>query len=101
MTFLTTRFKLLRSLTTKDIEKLRGLTTRYGIQSVSVEGDTLVVNYDASRLHEAEALACVRGAGINVKSEKEIPFGAFDQRGEFKDFAWPTAGISPANQTQK
>lgn len=101
MTFLTTRYTLARTLLPKDLERLRGLTTHYGILGVSIEDDTLAVEYDASRLHEAEVLGCVRRTGIPVKPEKEIPAGAIDHTGEFKDFAWPTTGLSPANSTQK
>jgi len=101
MTFLTARFPLARTLTEKDLERLRGLTTRYGFRKVSIEGETLAVEYDASRLHSAEVLSCLRSTGIDVKPEKEIPPGAFDQTGEFRDFAWPTTGLSPANQPRK
>ena len=101
MTFLTTRYTLARTLLPKDLERLRGLTTLYGIRGVSIEGETLVIEYDASRLHEAEVLGCVRGAGIAVKPEKKIPLGAIDHTGEFKDFAWPTTGLSPVNSSQK
>lgn len=101
MTFLTTRYALAGNLGAKEFERLRCLTTQYGIHGVRIEGATLAVEYDASRLHESEVLACVRRAGINAKPEKEIPFGAVDRTGEFKDFAWPTTGISPANQSQK
>jgi len=101
MTFLATRFQLTRTLSTTDLERLRGLTTHYGVRGVSIEGNNLSVEYDASRLHAAEVLACVRRAGISVKPEKEIPPGAIDHTGEFEDFAWPATGLSPANQTQK
>ncbi len=101
MTFLTARYPRAKSLTPKDLEGLRSLATHYGIRGVSIEGESLVVEYDASRLTEAAVLGCVRRAGINVKPEREIPFGAIDHTGEFKDFAWPTTGISPANQPQK
>lgn len=101
MTFLTTRYKLTHTLSGADLERLRGLTTHYGIRGVSIEGEELAVEYDASRLHAAEVLACVRRAGIDLKPEKIIPQGAIDHRGEFKDFAWPTAGLSPVNQTLK
>ena len=101
MTFLTSRYELARSLSEKDLERLSGLTTHYGIRGVSIEGEKLAVEYDASRLHAAEVLACVRRAGINLKPDKVIPQGAIDHTGEFKDFAWPTAGLSPVNQTLK
>lgn len=101
MTFLTTRYKLKRPLNEKDYERLARLHSVYGIREVSVEGDELVVEYDASRIHEAEALSAIRRAGIAVEPEKPIPPGGFDYTGEFKDFAWPTKGLSPVNQDAK
>jgi hypothetical protein len=98
MTFLTTRYHLKRNLTPKDFERLHGLSTVYGIRGLSIEGPLLVLEYDASRLHEAEVLANVRQAGIAVEPEKPIAPGSFDYSGEFRDFAWPTHGLSPANQ---
>ena len=58
----------------------------------------LVIEYDASRIHEAEVLAAVRRAGLPVSAEKPIPLGGFDYTGEFKDYAWPMSGLSPVNQ---
>jgi hypothetical protein len=101
MTFLTTRYRLTRALTTKDLERLSRLGTQYGIRGVSIENDDLRVEYDASRLHEAEVLAAVRRSGINVQPEQGIPAGAVNHTGQFQDFAWPVTGISPANQSQK
>jgi hypothetical protein len=101
MTFLTTHYALAAPLTGKQLESLSRLATLYGIRGLSIEGNELKVEYDASRIHEAEALAAVRRAGINVQPRKLILPGAFDQTGEFKDFAWPTSGLSPANQPQK
>jgi len=98
MTFLTTRFHLERNLNAKDFERLRGLATVYGIRGISIDGPYLVLEYDASRIHEAEALAQVRQAGIAVEPEKPIAPGSFDYTGEFRDFAWPIEGLSPANQ---
>ena len=97
MTFLTTHYQLRRDLTPKDFERLHGLSTFYGIRGISIEHPYLLVEYDASRIHEAEVLACVRKAGIAVEPEKPIPPGGFDYTGEFRDFAWPTQGLSPAN----
>ena len=37
-----------------------------------------MLEYDASRIHEAEVLAQVRQAGIAVEPEKPIPPGGFD-----------------------
>ncbi len=98
MTFLTTRYRLARPLTTKDYERLNTLLAVYGIRALDVEGDDLVVEYDASRVHEAEVLAAVRKAGIAVLPQKPIAAGGFDYTGEFKDFSWPVHGLSPANQ---
>jgi hypothetical protein len=98
MTFLNTRYRLTRSLTTEELERAGSLSTLYGIRGVDFEGQDLVIEYDASRIHEAEVLAAVRQAGIPVAAEKPIPLGGFDYTGEFKDYAWPTSGVSPANQ---
>jgi hypothetical protein len=97
MTFLTTRYHLERDLTPKDFERLESLSTVYGIRRLSIDGQLLVLEYDASRMHEAEVLAQVRGAGIAVEPEKPIAPGSYDYTGEFSDFAWPTQGLSPAN----
>jgi hypothetical protein len=88
-------------LTLRDFERLRSLSTIYGIRGVSVEGQFLSLEYDASRIHEAEVLAEVCRAGIAVEPERPMPSGGFDYTGEFKDFAWPTQGLSPANQKAK
>ncbi len=98
MTFLNTRYRLARTLTTKDCEKLSKLSTEYGIRGLSIEGQDLLVEYDASRIHEAEALSAVRKAGIAVVPQTAIPAGGFDYTGEFKDFAWPVDGLTPVNQ---
>ncbi len=98
MTFLKTRCKLKKELTPGDYKHLAALSTIYGIRGLDIEGQDLFVEYDASRLHEAEVLAKVRGAGIDADPPKPIPEGAFDQTGQFQDFAWPTEGLSPVNQ---
>ena len=98
MTFLTTRYQLKRELTPLDLERLRALSTFYGIRGISFDGPVLIVEYDASRMHEAEVMAQVRQAGIAVEPEKPIAPGGFDYTGEFRDFARPTQGLSPANQ---
>ena len=98
MTFLTTRYHLKRNLNAKDFERLHGLSTVYGIRGLSFDGPLLVLEYDASRIHEAEVLAQVRQAGIPVEPERPIAPGAFDYTGEFRDFAWPTQGLSPTNR---
>jgi len=101
MTFLTTRYRLARAPYPRELERLSQLTTQYGIRDVSIDGESLLVEYDASRLHEAEVLGFVRRVGIDVKPEREIPAGAVNYTGEFRDFAWPTSGLSPVNQSQK
>ncbi|MGA9055094.1 MAG: hypothetical protein WB763_01135 [Terriglobia bacterium] len=98
MTFLTTRYHLKQNLTPKDFERLHSLSTVYGIRGLFIEGQLLELEYDASRIHEAEVLAQVRRAGIAVEPVKPIAPGSFDCTGEFRDFAWPTQGLSPANQ---
>jgi hypothetical protein len=98
MTFLTTRYHLKQNLTPQDFERLHTLSTVYGIRGISVEGQLLVLEYDASRIHEAEVLAQVRRTGVAVEPQKPIPPGGFDDSGEFKDFAWPTEGLSPVNR---
>ncbi len=101
MTFLKTRLKLKRGLTPKDFRVFPLLSTVYGIRGLSLDNQVLVVEYDASRIHEAEVVAHVRSAGIPVEPETPIPPGSFDSTGEFKDFPWPITGLSPANQKAK
>jgi hypothetical protein len=101
MTFLKTRYKLKKELTAKDFEHLSKLSTVYGIRGLSFEGQDLLVEYDASRVHEAEVLAEVRSTGVPVEPLQAIPEGAFDYTGEFHDYAWPTEGLSPVNQKVK
>ena len=101
MTFLKTRYHLSRPLNEGDLEQFGRLSAVYGIRGLLIDGDDLVVEYDASRIHEAEVLAAVRNFGLPVAPDRPIPAGAFDYAGEFKDFAWPTTGVSPANQNQK
>jgi len=98
MTFVTTRYRLHQDPTAKDYERLHSLSTVYGIRGLSLDGQLLEVEYDASRIDEAEVLALVRGAGIAVEPEKPIPPGSFDYTGEFRDFDWPVQGLSPANR---
>lgn len=101
MTFLKTRFQVKKELTPKDFEHLSRLSTVYGIRGLSFDNQDLVVEYDASRIHEAEVLARVRGTGIPVEPAQPIPPGGFDYTGQFHDFAWPVAGLSPVNQKAK
>jgi hypothetical protein len=98
MTFLNTQYRLTRQLVMEEYEKVGKLVTIYGIRGVDFRGDDLIIEYDASRIHEAEVLAAVRKAGLPVAAERPIPLGGFDHTGEFKDFAWPTAGVTPVNQ---
>jgi hypothetical protein len=101
MTFLKTRLNLKKELTTKDLELLSRLSTVYGFRGLSFEGQELIIEYDASRIHEAEVLAQVRATGVPVEPLQPIPVGGFDYTGEFRDFAWPTEGLSPVNQKAK
>lgn len=101
MTFLNTRYRLVRALGPKDLERLSRLSTVYGIRGLDVQDQKLVVEYDASRIHEAEVLAAIRQVGIAVQSHEPIPLGGFDHTGEFRDFAWPTSGLHPVNQKVK
>jgi hypothetical protein len=101
MTFLKGRYTLQRELTTQDLDRLSRLSTLYGIRELSFEGHDLIVEYDASRIHEAEVLAHLRTIGIPVGLPQPIPPGGFDHTGEFRDFAWPTQGLSSVNQKIK
>jgi hypothetical protein len=101
MTFLSTCYRLKQALTAQDLQKLSRLSTVYGMRGLAIEGQSLVVEYDASRIHAAEVLAQVSMAGIAVEPSKPIPQGGFDYAGEFEDFAWPTQGLSPVNQRHK
>ena len=101
MTFLKTRYTLQRDLTPKELDDLSRLSTVYGIRELSFEGQDLIVEYDASRIHEAEVLAQLRSTGIPIALQQPIPPGSFDHTGEFRDFAWPTQGLSPVNQKIK
>ena len=101
MTFVKTRFHLNHSLTPAELERLSRLSTHYGIRGLAINNEELVVDYDGSRMHEAEVLAVVRGAGISVEPLQALAQGSFDYTGEFKDYAWPLTGLSPANQKSK
>jgi hypothetical protein len=101
MTFVKTRFHLNHTLTPAELEKLSRLSTHYGIRGLTLEGENLVVDYDGSRMHEAEVLAAMRGVGIGVDPLQALAPGSFDYTGEFKDYSWPLTGLSPANQKSK
>lgn len=95
------RYQLSQSPTPKELEHVSRLSTTYGIRGIALEGQDLMIEYDASRIHEAEILAAVRRAGISIAPGEPIPLGGFDHTGEFKDFAWPTKGLSPVNKDLK
>jgi len=101
MTFLKTRFALRRQPTPSELGRTARLSTIYGIRELYLEDSALVIDYDASRIHEAEVLAEVRRTGIPVTPVQAIPAGSFDYTGEFRDFAWPTQGLSPVNEKAK
>lgn len=101
MTFLRTRLHFVSAPSDKDFKNISRLSTLYGIRGLSIDGQDMVVEYDASRLHEAEVLAAVRGAGIRAEPVQPLPLGGFDYTGEFRDYSWPLTGLSPANQKQK
>ncbi len=98
MTFLKTRYRLTRPFTPRELERLNQFSTLYGIRGLSFEGQNLTIDYDASRLHAAAVLAAVRAIGVPVEPLQPILPGAFDYTGEFREFTWPTEGLSPANQ---
>jgi hypothetical protein len=101
MTFLKTRYTLQKDLAPHDLHGLTRLATVYGIRGLWFEGHDLIVEYDASRMNEAEVLAQVRASGAPVEPLEPIPQGSSDYAGVFCDFAWPTEGLSPANQKAK
>jgi hypothetical protein len=101
MTFLNTRYRVDRELTAPDYQNLSRLSTVYGIRGLSFENHNLIVEYDASRIHEAEVLAQVRCTGVPVDPFQPIPEGSFNYSGQFHDFAWPVEGLSPVNEKVK
>ncbi|MGD0921792.1 MAG: hypothetical protein ABSA70_08540 [Terriglobia bacterium] len=56
MTFLNTRYRLTKPLTPKEFERLSQLSTVYGIRGLDIEDEDLIVEYDASRIHEVQRL---------------------------------------------
>ena len=100
MTLVEVTYELERPLESEQLRRLGEFANTYGLRRFHVdeEKNLLRFEYDASRLHEAEVLAAVRSAAIPVAPERTIPPGGLDYTGEFKDFAWPTAGLSPVNQ---
>jgi hypothetical protein len=101
MTFVKSRFHLEKILTPKDLANLHRLSTLYGIRGLAIDGHDLVVDYDGSRMHEAEVLAAVREVGVDLVPVQPLPLGCFDYSGDFKDFSWPMTGLSPVNQKPK
>jgi hypothetical protein len=72
MTFLKTRFRLSRALRESDLKKFGTLSAVYGIRGLAVDGNDLVVDYDASRVHEAEVLSEVLKLGLPVAPREPI-----------------------------
>jgi hypothetical protein len=101
MTFLKTRFNLRKELAPQDLDRLSQLSTVYGFRGLEIEGQVLAIEYDASRIHEAEVLAQIRKTGVPVEPLHPIPEGGFDYTGQFRDYAWPMEGLSPINQKAK
>jgi hypothetical protein len=101
LTFLKTCYVLNGDPTPTQLARLSNLSTFYGIRGFSFEDHKLVVEYDASRIHEAEVLAHVRSTGLPVEPLRPITPGAFNYTGEFRDYAWPIQGLSPVNQRAK
>ncbi len=101
MTFLKTRFILKKEPADTDMARATRLYTVYGIRDFQVRGQELIIEYDASRIHEAEVLAQVRASGFSVAPLQPIAPGGFDYTGEFRDYVWPTQGLSPVNQKAK
>jgi allophanate hydrolase subunit 1 len=64
MTKVRIHFHLPNSLDEATLAKLAGTHTLYGIQKVSVSGDSLTVEYDATRLRPAEVEAALAAAGV-------------------------------------
>ncbi len=64
MTTVELRLKILCDLQESELERLRGLSTVYGIRKLQAEGEELRVEYDATRMNEAEVLALVRETGL-------------------------------------
>jgi len=76
LTFLNTRYRQTRSLASEEIERAATLSTIYGIRGVDFEGDDLVIEYDASRIHEAERA----GSGASRRTAGGAPAADPDRR---------------------
>jgi vancomycin permeability regulator SanA len=70
MTKIVARFRLTRPLDESLLERISTAHSLYGIQHVKVapSGDSLTVEYDATRLRPAEVEAALAGAGIPVET---------------------------------
>ena len=64
MTTVEIRIKLQRTLELSEVESLGRLSSVYGIRKVRADGRELLVEFDATRMNEAEVLSLVRGAGL-------------------------------------
>ncbi len=64
MTTLELRLKLRGALQPSEFEKLSRLSTVYGILKMRTEGQDLFLEYDATRMNEADVLSLIRGAGL-------------------------------------
>ncbi len=69
MTTVEIRIKLQRTLELSEVEGLGRLSTVYGIRKMRADGQELLVEFDATRMNEAEVLSLVRGAGLPAESK--------------------------------
>jgi allophanate hydrolase subunit 1 len=69
MTRVQMHFRLLKPLDDATMKRLSNESTLYGIQQVKLAPslDSLMVEYDASRLRPAEVEAALTGAGLAVE----------------------------------
>ncbi len=70
MTTVEIRIKLQRTLELSEVEGLGRLSTVYGIRKMRADGQELLVEFDATRMNEAEVLSLVRGAGLPAESKE-------------------------------
>lgn len=70
MTKVQVHFRLPKPLDESQLSRLSGVSTLYGIQKMNLSPslDSLMVEYDATRLRPAEVEAALAGAGIAVGS---------------------------------
>ncbi len=101
MTFLNTRYRLAGPLKSRELEGLARLSTVYGIRRLSLEGQVLLVEYDASRLHEAEVLAAVRGAGLKVSARETHSCWRVRLHGRVQRLCLANHGPQPCQSRQK